>query len=109
MNTYKHLQALTTTYNYNLIYIDTESINVYYKKTFKPHEKETVMLAKLIHLKLKVSSFFEREDGASAIEYAIIAGLIAVTIIGAAGLLGAEVSNTFTEIKDTLAGRKQQP
>ena len=105
MNTYKHLQALTTTYNYNLIYIDTESINVYYKKTFKPHEKETVMLAKLIHLKLKVSSFFEREDGASAIEYAIIAGLIAVVFMGAAGFVGKEISTIFTEVQTALTGR----
>lgn len=62
------------------------------------------MLAKLIHLKLKVSSFFKREDGASAIEYAIIAGLIAVVIIGAAKLLGLEISNTFKKITDTLQG-----
>ena len=106
MNTYKHLQPLTTTYNYNLIYIDTESINVYYKKTFKPHEKEKIMLAKLIHLKLKVSSFFEREDGASAIEYAIIAGLIAIAIIAAATTLGGEVSTTFKSISDTLKNAK---
>ena len=62
------------------------------------------MLAKLIHLKLKVSSFFKREDGASAIEYAIIAGLIAVAIIGAADLLGFEISNTFEKITTTLQG-----
>lgn len=62
------------------------------------------MLAKLIHLKLKVSSFFKREDGASAIEYAIIAGLIAVVIIVAAKALGVEISNTFEKITETLQG-----
>ena len=62
------------------------------------------MLTKLTHLKIKVSSFFKREDGASAIEYAIIAGLIAVAIIGAADLLGFEISNTFEKITTTLQG-----
>ena len=62
------------------------------------------MLAKLIHLKLKVSSFFKREDGASAIEYAIIAGLIAVVIIVAAKALGLEIENTFEKITKTLQG-----
>lgn len=60
------------------------------------------MLAKLIHLKLKVSSFFKREDGASAIEYAIIAGLIAVVIIVAAQALGLEIGNTFDVITNKL-------
>ena len=64
------------------------------------------MLAKLIHLKLKVSSFFKREDGASAIEYAIIAGLIAVVIIGAATALGDQISETFNKITATLPGNK---
>ena len=63
------------------------------------------MLAKLIHLKLKVSSFFKREDGASAIEYAIIAGLISVVIIGAANLLGTEIKIIFSEILEGLKER----
>lgn len=63
------------------------------------------MLAKLIHLQLKVSSFFKREDGASAIEYAIIAGLIAVVIIVAAEALGLEISKTFEKITKTLQGK----
>ena len=63
------------------------------------------MLAKLIHLQLKVSSFFKREDGASAIEYAIIAGLISVVIIGAANLLGTEIKIIFSEILEGLKER----
>ncbi|EZQ17986.1 pilin [Halopseudomonas bauzanensis] len=50
-----------------------------------------------------VRSFIKREDGASAIEYALIAGLISVAIIGAASLLGTEVGNVFETIKDCLA------
>lgn len=61
------------------------------------------MLSKLILLQLKISSFFKREDGATAIEYAIIAGLIAVAIIVTAGLLGEGISDMFETIKDKLA------
>ena len=60
------------------------------------------MMEKIIQLQLKAESFLKREDGASAIEYAIIAGLIAVAIITAAGLLGTKISDVFTFIKDSL-------
>lgn len=57
-----------------------------------------MLLAKLILLKLKLSSFLKREDGATAIEYAIIAGLIAVVIIGAATFLGEQIRDMFNFI-----------
>ena len=60
------------------------------------------MLSKLILLQLKISSFFKREDGATAIEYAIIAGLIAVVIIGGATFLGEEISGLFDKIATKL-------
>ena len=60
------------------------------------------MMEKIIQLQLKAESFLKREDGASAIEYAIIAGLIAVAIIGAAELVGDGVIATFTKISDAL-------
>jgi pilus assembly protein Flp/PilA len=63
------------------------------------------MLSKLFLLQLKISSFFKREDGATAIEYAIIAGLISVVIIGAATLLGDEIEKIFQEILGGLKGR----
>ena len=40
------------------------------------------------------------ESGVTAIEYAIIASLIAVMIIGAVSLIGADLTRTF----DTVAG-----
>jgi len=61
-----------------------------------------MLLAKLILLKLKLSSFLKREDGATAIEYAIIAGLIAVAIIAGAEALGGGVSKLFTDIATKL-------
>lgn len=60
------------------------------------------MLSKLFLLQLKISSFFKREDGATAIEYAIIAGLISVVIIAAAGLLGDEIVAVFEKITGEL-------
>ncbi len=62
------------------------------------------MINKLLLLQLKISSFLKREDGATAIEYAIIAGLIAVVIIGGATLLGKDVSKLFTDIGVKLQG-----
>ncbi|WP_205342657.1 Flp family type IVb pilin [Denitrificimonas caeni] len=60
------------------------------------------MLSKLILLQLKISSFFKREDGATAIEYAIIAGLIAVVIIAGATALGGGIDKLFTDIANKL-------
>lgn len=62
------------------------------------------MLSKLFLLQLKISSFFKREDGATAIEYAIIAGLISVVIIGAVTLLGDEIVKVFESITTALTG-----
>ncbi|MFT4622222.1 MAG: pilus assembly protein Flp/PilA [Myxococcota bacterium] len=42
------------------------------------------------------------EDGGTAIEYALIAALIAVVIIGSLSLLGTQVSTTFNTIAGAL-------
>lgn len=60
------------------------------------------MLSKLFLLQLKISSFFKREDGATAIEYAIIAGLISVGIIAAAEVLGGSITDLFEYISGEL-------
>lgn len=62
------------------------------------------MMEKIIQLQLKAESFLKREDGASAIEYAIIAGLIAVAIITAATLLGDNMAELFETIAKTIDG-----
>lgn len=46
--------------------------------------------------------FLRDEEGVTAIEYALIAALIAVVIIAAVTLVGEEVSQTFTTIGNTL-------
>jgi pilus assembly protein Flp/PilA len=42
--------------------------------------------------------FARDESGVAAIEYALIGGLIALVIIGAAGLVGASLSAKFTAV-----------
>ena len=51
---------------------------------------------------LRVRNFLSDESGVTAIEYALIASLIAVAIIGAVTTVGTNVSTVFTEIGTTL-------
>lgn len=46
--------------------------------------------------------FIKEEDGVTAIEYALIAALIAIVIIAAVTLIGENLDNVFTFIADTL-------
>jgi pilus assembly protein Flp/PilA len=46
--------------------------------------------------------FITDQSGVAAIEYGLIAGLIAVVIIGALSLLGTNVSNKFSTIAGAL-------
>lgn len=46
--------------------------------------------------------FVRNETGATAIEYGLIAGLIAVVIITAVGLVGTDLAATFQTIADKL-------
>ena len=50
----------------------------------------------------EVSKLFRNKDGATAIEYALIAALIAVALITAVTTLGTSLSNTFQSIVDAL-------
>ena len=49
-----------------------------------------------------IRSFIRDEDGAAAIEYGLIAALIAVVIIGAVTLVGTNLNNTFATIADNI-------
>ena len=44
------------------------------------------------------------EQGATAIEYGLIAALIAVAAIGAMTALGNQLNSTFQEVSDTMGG-----
>ena len=41
-------------------------------------------------------------DGVTALEYALIAGLVAVVIIGGVSLLGSNVSQVFSTVASTI-------
>ncbi len=49
-----------------------------------------------------LARFIEDESGVTAIEYALIASLIAVFIITAVQYVGTQVSTVFTEIGNSL-------
>ena len=49
-----------------------------------------------------IKRFLNDESGATAIEYGLIAALIAVAIIGAVGMLGDSITDAFENIADTL-------
>ncbi|HLW91980.1 MAG TPA: Flp family type IVb pilin [Roseiarcus sp.] len=46
--------------------------------------------------------FLAEEHGATAIEYGLIASLIAVVIIGTVSVLGNNLANTFNEVAGNL-------
>lgn len=45
-----------------------------------------------------IKNFLQDEEGATAIEYGLIAGLIAVVIIAAVSALGTEIKTAFEKI-----------
>ncbi|MDO9443619.1 MAG: Flp family type IVb pilin [Beijerinckiaceae bacterium] len=49
-----------------------------------------------------VQKFIKNESGATAIEYGLIAGLIAVVIIGAVSTVGTGISSKFTAVANNL-------
>jgi pilus assembly protein Flp/PilA len=53
-------------------------------------------------MKNLVSRFVANESGVTAIEYGLIAALIAVIIIGAVAAVGSNLSTTFTSVASSL-------
>lgn len=49
-----------------------------------------------------IKKFFEDESGATAIEYGMIAALIAVVIIAVLGSIGTKLNGKFTTISTKL-------
>jgi pilus assembly protein Flp/PilA len=50
-----------------------------------------------------LSRFIKNESGATAIEYGLIASLIAIFIIASAKTLGSKLSGTFTNVSNNLS------
>lgn len=61
-----------------------------------------ILIKGYIKFQMKAKQFMQREDGASAIEYGIIAGLIAVVFMAAAGEVGGRVNAVFEQVRDAL-------
>lgn len=53
----------------------------------------------------KMRTFLKNSKGATAIEYGLIAALIAVAAIAAMGTLGNTVKKTFTDVNTGMAQR----
>lgn len=51
-----------------------------------------------------VARFFREEDGVTAIEYGLIAALIAVVIVGVVQTVGTDLQGIFQEVSDALTG-----
>lgn len=49
-----------------------------------------------------MKSLRKHEDGATAIEYGLIAGLVSIVIITGLTLLGSDLSNMFNQVANTL-------
>jgi pilus assembly protein Flp/PilA len=55
-------------------------------------------------MKKMISRFMHDEDGATAIEYGLIAALIAVAIITAVKAVGTQLDATFDSVESGLKG-----
>lgn len=55
------------------------------------------------HIMIWMKSFIEKDEGVTAIEYGLIAALIAVVIIAALTIVGTELNTTFTQIQQALS------
>jgi len=53
-------------------------------------------------MKYAINLFVADESGATAIEYALLAALIAIAIITAITVVGTQLQNTFNEVSSNL-------
>ncbi|ACR29093.1 Flp family type IVb pilin [Burkholderia glumae] len=51
-----------------------------------------------------INRFLKEEDGVTAVEYGLIAGLMAVALVAAVGVLSGGISNAFSYIAGKLTG-----
>ena len=53
---------------------------------------------------VKLKTFLNNEDGATAIEYGLIAALVSVAAIGALTSMGNSLSTMFNTVSSSLSG-----
>ena len=54
-------------------------------------------------MKQLISRFLKDEDGATAIEYGLIAALVALAIIAGATKLGTQIGTTFNTVGNSMS------
>jgi pilus assembly protein Flp/PilA len=54
------------------------------------------------YMKRLLAKFLQDAGGATAVEYALIGGLISISVIGGATLIGTKLSSYFPQISDNL-------
>jgi pilus assembly protein Flp/PilA len=59
---------------------------------------------KMKHLTQAVVNFMKREDGPTAVEYAVMLALIIVVCITAITALGSNANKTFNSVSTTIGG-----
>ena len=52
-----------------------------------------------------VTRFVQDQEGATAVEYGLIASLIAIVIVGAVTVLGSQLSTTFSTVNSAIKGQ----
>ncbi len=60
-------------------------------------------------MKKQIQNFIQDESGATAIEYGLLAALIALGIATGASALGTELGDLFTRISERFAGTIPAP
>ena len=55
-------------------------------------------------LKNSVTAFVREDDGLTAVEYAVLIGLVVVAVLGSVALLGGGLSSTFTTAGTSATG-----
>ncbi len=57
----------------------------------------------MLHVELALREFLRREDGPTAVEYAVMLACIIIVCIVSITSLGTNANKTFTKISNTLA------
>ncbi|TWP52391.1 Flp family type IVb pilin [Lentzea tibetensis] len=67
------------------------------------------MLVLIAHLQTWVGDRLDRDRGATAVEYGLMVGLIAIAVIGVVATFGEELAGLFTGVTDQLPGTTPAP
>ncbi|MAN47523.1 MAG: Flp family type IVb pilin [Alphaproteobacteria bacterium] len=55
------------------------------------------------NLQATLRQYFRQESGATAVEYGLVIGLIALAIVGGITAIATSINGTFTEVETTMS------